>query len=97
MDKGVLYWLLMGFGISFYWFGEVFVKREMFGFQRKCCQKICQNPCSCFGYRLSYNQLNEVIQIGEEPYDIKIQMYRRNQEKITSLRLPKMGLKVSFG
>ena len=53
----------MGFGIGLDWFGGVFVKREMFGFQRKSCQ----NPYSCFGYRLSYNQPNEVIPIGKEP------------------------------
>ena len=29
----------MGFGIGLDWFGGVFVKWEMFGFQRKCCQK----------------------------------------------------------
>ena len=29
----------MSFGIGLDWFGGVFVKREMFGFQRKCCQK----------------------------------------------------------
>ena len=29
----------MGFGIGLDWFGGVFVKREMFGFQIKCCQK----------------------------------------------------------
>ena len=52
----------MSFGIGLDWFGGVFVKREMFCFQRKCCQ----NPISCFGYRLSYNQLNEVILIGKE-------------------------------
>ena len=83
----------MGFGIGLEWFG-VFVKREIFGFQRKCCR---QNPCSCFGYRLSYKQPNEVIPIGEEPYEINIQMYRMEKEKIAALRLPKMGLKVSFG
>ena len=59
--------------------------------------KICQNPCSCFSYRLSYNQLNEVIIIGKEPYEIELQMYRRDQEQIAALRLLKMGLKVSFG
>ena len=48
----------MGFGIGLDWFGGLFVKRGMFGFQ---------NPCSCFGYRLSYNQPNEVISIGKEP------------------------------
>ena len=28
----------MGFGIGLDLFGGVVVKREMFGFQRKCCQ-----------------------------------------------------------
>ena len=28
----------MGFGIGLDWFGGVFVKREIFGFQRKCCK-----------------------------------------------------------
>ena len=58
--------------------------------------KICQNPCSYFGYRLSYNQPNEVIRIGKKPKEIEIQIYGKDQEKIASLRLPKMGLKVSF-
>ena len=57
---------------------------------------ICQNPCSCFGYRLSYNQPNEVIQIGKVPEEIELQIYGKDQEKIASLRLSKMGLKVSF-
>ena len=26
-----------------------------------------QKPCSCFGYRLSYNHQNGVIKIGKEP------------------------------
>ena len=34
----------MGFGIGFNLFGGVFVKREMFGFQRKCCQKFVKTP-----------------------------------------------------
>ena len=58
--------------------------------------KICQNPCSYFGYRLSHNQPNEVIQICKEPEEMEIQIYGKDQEKIASLRLPKMGLKVSF-
>ena len=29
----------MSFGIDLDWFGGVFVKKEMFGFQKKCCQK----------------------------------------------------------
>ena len=36
-------------------------------FSKEMLSKICQNPYSCFGYRLSYNQPNEVIQIGKEP------------------------------
>ena len=59
--------------------------------------KICQNPYSCFGYRLIYNHQNEVIQIGKEPYEIGLQMYRRDQEKIVALRLLNMGLKGEFG
>ena len=55
----------MGLGTGLDWFGGVFVKKEMFGFQRKCYKKICQNPCSCFGYRLSYNKTNEGILIGK--------------------------------
>ena len=57
--------------------------------------KICQNPCSCFGYRLSYNHPNEVIPIVKEPYEIGIQIDRRAQEQNVALRLPNMGLKVS--
>ena len=65
----------------------------MLGFQRKCYQ----NPCSCFGYRLSYNHSNEVILIHKEPYEIGLQMYRRDWEKIIALRLLNMNLKVSSG
>ena len=36
-------------------------------FSKEILSKFCQNPCSCFGYRLSYNQPNEVIPIGKEP------------------------------
>ena len=36
-------------------------------FSKEMLLKICQNPCSYFGYRLSYNHLNEVIIIGKEP------------------------------
>ena len=50
----------MGLGIGLDWFGGVFVKKEMLS-------KFCQNSCSCFGYRLGYNQPNEVIIIGKEP------------------------------
>ena len=59
--------------------------------------KFCQNPCFRFCYRLSYDHLNEVILIGKEPYEIEIQMYRMDQEKIVALRLPNTILKVSSG
>ena len=59
--------------------------------------KFYQNPCSYFGYRLIYNHPNEMILIAKEPYEIGLQIYRRDQEKIIALRLPNMGLKVSSG
>ena len=55
----------------------------------------CKNSCFCFGYRLSYNHPNEVISIGKEPQDIGVKIYRRDQEKIVSLRLPNTDLNVS--
>ena len=45
------------------WFGGVFVKRENVGFSKEMLSKFCQDLCSCFGYRLSYSHLNEVILI----------------------------------
>ena len=36
-------------------------------FSKEMLSKICQNLYSCFSYRLSYNQPNEVIPIGKEP------------------------------
>ena len=47
------------------WFGGVFVKMENIGFSKEILSKFCQDPCFCFGYRLSYNHQNEVIQIGK--------------------------------
>ena len=35
--------------------------------KREMLSKFCQDPYSCFGYRLSYNHPNEVILIGKEP------------------------------
>ena len=40
------------------WFGGVFVRRENVGFLKEMLSKFCQDPCSCFDYRLSYNHLN---------------------------------------
>ena len=37
-------WVLVLVCIGLDWFGGVFVKREMFGFQRKCCQKFIKTP-----------------------------------------------------
>ena len=42
-------------------------KKENIGFSKEMLSKSYQNPCSCFGYRLSYNHPNEVIPIGKEP------------------------------
>ena len=61
----VVFVLLVGIGLD--WFCVMFVKkRKMLSFQRKYCQNFVKNPCSCFGYRLSYNHLNEVILIGKK-------------------------------
>ena len=50
------------------WFCIVFVKRENVEFSKKMLSKFCKkNPCSCFGYKLSYNHPNEMILIGKEP------------------------------
>ena len=43
------------------------VKKENVGFSKEMLSKFCKNPYSCFGSRLSYNHLNEVITIGKEP------------------------------
>ena len=54
----------------FDWFGLVLrngCKKENVEFSKEMLSKIFQNPCSCFGYRLSYNHTNEVIPIGKEP------------------------------
>ena len=46
----------MGFGIGLDSFGGVFVKKGNVWFSKEMLSKIYQNPCSCFDYRLSYNQ-----------------------------------------
>ena len=54
----------------FDWFGLVLRngwKKENVGFSKEMLSKIYQNPCSCFGYRLSNNHPNDVILIGKEP------------------------------
>ena len=52
------------------------------GFSMEMLSKICQNPCSCFSYRLSYNHPNEVILIGKEPYEIGLLIYIRDRRKL---------------
>ena len=42
-------------------------KKRNVWFSKEMLSKFCQNPCSCFGYRLSYNHPNEVILIRKEP------------------------------
>ena len=52
------------------WFGLVWrsvCKKGKSWFSKEMLSKFCQDPLSCFGYRLSYNHPNEVIQIGKEP------------------------------
>ena len=61
-------------------------KKETVGFSKEMLSKICKNPCSCFGYRLSYNHPNEVIPIGKEPKEIGLKMYRMKQEQICKTR-----------
>ena len=54
----------------FDWFGLVLrncCKKENVGFSKEMLSKIFQNPCFCFGYKLSYNHPNEVILIGKKP------------------------------
>ena len=51
-----------------YWFGLVWrsvCKKGNVWFSNEMRLKICQNPCSCFSYRLSYNKANKVIKIGK--------------------------------
>ena len=50
-----------------------------------------------FGYTLSYSDQNGGIPIVKEPYKLELQNYRMDQGQIVALRLPNMGLKVSFG
>ena len=58
-------------------------KKENVGFSKEMLTNFfCKNPCSCFGYRLSYNHPNEVIPIGKEPYEIGLQIYRMEQSKL---------------
>ena len=43
-------------------------KKENVGFSNEMMSKFYKkNLCSCFGYKLSYNHLNEFIPIGKEP------------------------------
>ena len=65
------FWGCVGLSFEEYcwldWFCVMFVKRENVGFSKEILSKFYQDPCSCFGYRLSYNHPNEVIPIGKEP------------------------------
>ena len=42
-------------------------KKRNVWFSKEMLSKIYQNLCSCFGYKLSYNNPNEVIPIVKEP------------------------------
>ena len=54
------------FELDFMWFLRYYgivVKKENVGFLEGICQNFCKNPCSCFGYRLSYTHPNQLIPI----------------------------------
>ena len=56
--------------VDWYWFGLVLrndCKKGNVGSSKELMSKNLKNPCSCFGYRLSYSHPNEVIPIGKEP------------------------------
>ena len=53
--KCIVYWYLFGLVL------RNFCKKENVGFSKELLSKNFKNPCSCFGYRLSYNHPNEVI------------------------------------
>ena len=65
------FWGCVGLSFEVYcWLVLVFknvYKKENVGFSKELLSKMYQNPCSFFGYRLSYNYPNEVIQIFKEP------------------------------
>ena len=65
------FWGCVGLGFEVYcWLVLVLMnvfKKENVMFSKELLSKICQNPCSCFNYRLSYNHPNEVISMGKEP------------------------------
>ena len=54
----------------FNWFGLVMrngCKKENVEFSNEMLSKFCQNPCSCFGYRLSYNHQIGLFQLDKKP------------------------------
>ena len=55
----------------FDWFGlisfEKFLYKGNYEVSKELLSNFFQKPCSCFGYRLSYNHPNGVIPIGKEP------------------------------
>ena len=51
-------------------------------FLKGMLSKFCKNPCSCFGYKLSYNHPNELIPIGKEPYEIGLQYIEGTKSKL---------------
>ena len=65
-------------------------KKENVRFLKEILSKFGKTTVFFFGYRLSYNHPNELIPIGKEPSEIGLQIYRRNQEKIVALRLPRL-------
>ena len=79
------------------WFGGVFGKRENVGFSKKMLLKFCQDPCSCFSYRLSYNHPNEVILIGKKTISDRSTNLCKGLGANCSFKAPKYGLKGELG
>ena len=70
MSFGVVLGCVLKSIVGWYSFGLVLrsdCKKRNVWFSKEKLSKFCQNPCSCFGYRLSYNNPNEVILIGKQP------------------------------
>ena len=58
--------------------------------------KICQNLCSCFSNRLSYNQPNEVITIGKKIIRNRATNVYKGLGANCSTKAPENGLKGKF-
>ena len=68
-----------------YWFGLVWrsiYKKGNVWFSKEMLSTIYQNPCSYFGYRLSYNQPNEVLPIGKNHKRLRYKCIEGTRSKL---------------